>query len=52
MSIKTVDVALNIYDELWERQALFEDEVAPPGFEEAVREAWDSVIDNWEINNE
>ena len=45
-----MDKALGMFDELWERHAVFEDEVAPPGFEDAIRGAWDSIIDNWEYN--
>ena len=46
--IKNVDKALEIFSGMWERQAQFEDEVAPPGFEEAVRAAWASIIEGWE----
>ncbi len=37
-----------MFDGLWERQAEFDDEVAHPGFEEAVRKAWDSIIEDLE----
>lgn len=46
--VKTVDKVLEMFDNLWERQAVFDDEVAPPGFEDAVREAWDSIIEDWD----
>ena len=46
--IKNVDKALDIFKGLWERQAQFDDEVAPPGFEDAVREAWSSIIEDTE----
>ena len=51
-NVKTVEKALDIFDGLWERQGVFEDEIKPPGFDDAVRDAWDSIIENWEIDYE
>lgn len=46
--VKTVDKVLEMFNNLWERQAEFEDDVLPPGFEDAVREAYASIIEDFE----
>lgn len=47
-TMKTVEKALEMFESLWERQAVFEDDIPPPGFEDAVRKAWASIIEGWE----